>query len=221
MRIFKDTFAKQAKNPIPEKRVMKNEEAATGINNLEQEYVFYAKLDDQRYLKDATSVEDQEQWEIRIDKKEDTFSACRMRIRKTSYPNEPARAVEYTYTVKTKNTKGGEDEVTTPSSADTFEAFKRASARGMRKRRYVLPINGYKAVWEIDTYEKDGKPQPWCKIDFELVKGDSEVVPNLPTGFSSILEGNDSKEETQTAIRKLYDDVFLLENEFLSVNPAI
>ena len=193
------------------------EELATGQAQVEKEFVLYAKVDHAWLVANAQSIEDHEQWELRIAKTEGNECGGRMRVRKTVYLNQ-AGLTTYVQTVKTKLADWGEKEVATSSSADGFAQFKAMSERGMVKRRHRIACPGRASSWEVDVFfNADGTPHEWVKIDYELKEGETdcpdphaqfkEVVrpghyPRTPTG----------KQDVEDFIRNLYDTVFLKTN---------
>lgn len=189
------------------------EEAATGRGQAEIEHVFYAKFDLRWLQATATSIEDQEQWELRIAKTETNAMGGRMRIRKTRRQgvSDPA---QYVLTIKTKLPERGELEVAIPASEDGFAQFKAMSECGMVKRRHTLTCEGTASQWEVDVFFKpDGTPQEWCKIDFELSEP-GQKCPPLPLEFTEAIQnGPGGNPETQAFIRNLYEAVFISKND--------
>ncbi len=197
------------------------EERSDGQAGLEKEYVYYARLEDVKVLATASHVEHHEQWEIRIPKTDKNASAMRVRVRKTTDPKSPDSAPEYVETKKIKLASGGEQEIPTLSSEDAFNAFKLCAEQGMIKTRYTVAIEGRKGVWEIDTFAgKDGKMQPWCKLDYEVVEGEETLsLPNLPFGFVDIIPALNKTPEQESQVRVLYDRIFLSKNRFITPAP--
>lgn len=201
------------------------EEASDGKANKEVELVFYAQLVNLEALSRAELVEDHEQWEYRFPKTPGNASSGRMRVRKTTELKPSQKEPEYVLTIKTKLTDGtkGELEVSNPSSEAAFKQLEAISERGMIKRRYVLPIPGYKAKWEIDCYYPNDGTQSnglqfyeWVKIDLELQDGDPDFVPTLPDGFTNVISPFNRRADDEAQIRMLYDQYFLRKNKYIT-----
>jgi hypothetical protein len=196
------------------------EEAATGQQIVEDELTFYAKLNDKTLLDKAASKEEQEQWEIKLPKTPDTASAGRLRVRKTtvlpqSYSRTDGITSEYVLTAKTRLEGGTELEVANPSSSDAFEQFKRLAPNGMIKTRYIFPIEGTDAKWEIDVFKnKDGTPCEWVKIDFEKTPTCQEP-PVLPEGLIEVINFKQANFEEKVFVSNLYSNSFLTKNIYL------
>lgn len=217
-------YDKMARRIAQDKLTLNKEEASTGVVNLEKEYVFYARVDSLANLKAmAANIEHHEQWEIRIPKTNKNATACRMRVRKTTYPNNEAKPAEYVLTVKTKTADGAESEVANPSSEDAFKQFVASAEQGMIKTRYTVPIEGRRGVWEIDTFKtKDGKEVSWCKLDYEVVKGEENLeIPNLPSGFVDIIPAIGKTPVQEAQVRVLYDRYFITPNPHVKPEPTI
>lgn len=202
------------------------QEDVSGVVNTETEYVFYARLKDPAILKSAISVEDQEQWTLKIPKTADNLSEGTLRVRKTKEGDK----VTYALTIKTRlNAVQGDLsntdtqvavnlqkmlEVALEATVDSFEMFKSMANSGMIKTRYTLPIEGCDCVFEVDRFRmSNGEYSEWVKVDLE-VKTPLSEVPELPVGFTDVIynqKGKQSQEESEF-ITRLYDDVFLTKN---------
>ena len=148
---------------VEEKRNIALEEIAEGKSVVEKEIVIYAKITDLSILSKADSVEEQEQWEIKLPKTEDTASSGRMRVRKIIKEG----TTQYVYTTKTEVT-GGNLETSLEATEDTFKQFKLLASSGMVKTRYTYAIRGSELVWEVDVPILTGDNKTdWCKIDLE------------------------------------------------------
>ena len=193
-------------------------EQATGKVNKEIEYVFYARLVDTGILEKATNKEELEQWEVRIEKTDENASSGRIRIRKTIENGETT----YVMTTKTLGQYVGElkkeIEVSNPSSEDAFKQFKLFAPYGMKKTRYTLPVGQSDLVWEIDIHKlEDDSDSEWVRIELEVEK-ELETVPQLPDAFQDVIynqRGSQTEEENKL-IEKLYNEVFLAKNEYLT-----
>lgn len=192
------------------------EEDTSGKVNRETEYTLYARIVDLSILDKADSKEDQEQWQITIDKTDVNAASARMRVRKTTDQN----GIQYVFTNKTK-AKVGEDEVSIEATEDMFKQFKMVSDSGMVKRRFIFAIRDLNLKWEVDMFfNPDGSYFEWCKIDLEvpqeLFTSDFKL-PELPKGFTDVIynqRGQRTKEEIEK-ITYLHDTVFSKKNEYL------
>ena len=159
--------------------------ATEGINdsphiakNKEVEATVYARITKPQGLTQASGSEQQEQAEIKIDKKR------KFRVRKTTRAGQ-APVYELTVKIRTSNTKEL-TEVTEQTQAipvEVYETIKSAVPNYQTKTRYYfnveeitvatshgekqVPIKGL--VYEVDVYINDkGQVSDWCKIDLEL-----------------------------------------------------
>lgn len=159
--------------------------ATEGINdsphiakNKEVEATVYARITKPQGLTQATGSEQQEQAEIKIDKKR------KFRVRKTTRAGQEP-IYELTVKIRTSNTKEL-TEVTEQTQAipvEVYETIKSAVPNYQTKTRYYfnveevtvatsggeksVPIKGL--VYEVDVYINDkGQVSDWCKIDLEL-----------------------------------------------------
>jgi hypothetical protein len=203
------------------------QENTSGIINDEKEYVFYAKLKDLSILKSAISVEEQEQWTIKIPKTSENLTKGTMRVRETVKDG----VTTYALTVKTplndaqgvfsqNNTSASTGmqkmrEVAIDATEGTFELFKLMANSGMKKIRYTLPIEDNDCVFEVDCFlTPNGKYSEWVKIDLE-VKEPLSDIPELPECFTDVIynqEGSKTPEENEL-ITRLYDEVFLIKRD--------
>lgn len=205
------------------------EEQATGKMNFEKEYVFYAKLTDSSILEQASHKEEQEQWTLKIDKTDKNHCSGQIRIRRTDDNGK----VSYVQTVKTpmKSLEGDSArsdatvpdasqnmlEVAIDASEDAFKQFKMIADQGMIKTRYTFPIEGTELKFEVDVFHlANGEKSQWVKIDLEVDKP-LESVPALPEGFSDVIynQKDDQTDEEKKLIWSLYENVFLVKNEYL------
>ena len=202
------------------------EEDTSGVASSETEYVFYAKLKDPSVLKHATSVEEQEQWTLKIPKTDENLSDGTLRVRKTTLDGKTT----YALTIKTRLNAAQGDlsnngtvasidmqkmlEVALEATEDSFEMFKRMANTGMIKRRHILPIEGLDCVFEVDQFVMpNGEYSEWVKVDLE-VKTALREIPELPDGFIDVIYNQKSKQTPEEAelITRLYDEVFLSKN---------
>jgi hypothetical protein len=189
-----------------------------GVGRYEIEKVFYAQFDDLEAIK-AQSVrwEDHIQYELKF--QSDTFvkDSLRQRIRAVM---DQSGGVAYINTVKARG-YGVRSmipyETENYSSRSAFLQYVSASARGMVKRRYVIPLEGTPLEWEIDLFyrpidKRAGDKEidlfyPWCKIDLEAKEGFIlKTEPKLPEMFYNV---KTNETAAPGEIGKLYDDYFL------------
>lgn len=185
------------------------EELADGQTRIEDEHVFYARIESLDLLaKLASGYEDQEQYEMK------SFGAVKsiepiaaFRVRKTIV----SAHVQFALTLKIKQAAtGARSETTVDIPEDFFNQFKSVAYRGMSKRRYFLTVPGRPEQWEVDVFGMgEGKYANWVKVDFEFAEGQPRELPNIPDIFLDVVHGNSTSSEEQTFIRSLYEDVFM------------
>jgi CYTH domain-containing protein len=204
------------------------EEQATGKANFEREYVFYAKLSDKSILEKASHMEEQEQRSLKIAKTATNHASGTIRIRRTDDNGK----ISYIQTTKTpvkpleRDTEKSDTvvadasqnmlEVAIDASEDAFNQFKLIADHGMKKTRYTFPIEGTELKFEVDVFDGQDEDAPWVKIDLEVDKP-LESIPALPDGFSNIIynQKDDQTDEEKKLIWSLYENVFLVKNEYL------
>lgn len=209
----------QFQHPVPLKNTqMALEELVDGKPVREIEHTIYARVVSMSELENASSMEMQEQWEIRVPKTEKNAGKGSFRIRKTQLKDgDPT----YALTTKISASKDGDKiELAIPTNADNFEQFKFLSEQGMIKHRYHFPVEGTDLIWEIDMFPKeDGTYHEWCKIDLE-VKDRDAPIPTFPIDLADVIlpegYGRTDPEEAEKAITALYDDYFLTKNTYLA-----
>ena len=192
------------------------EEESTGVADKEIEFVIYARMTDPDELKNAASMEHQEQWEIRIEKTEENAGKGTLRVRKTWLDGQEPVYTRTSKVVLNKET-GDKLEIVQPSNQDEFNLFKFLSSKGMIKDRYNFPIVGTKLVWEIDCYPKpDGGYYDWVKIDLEVTDRNIQI-PEFPISLEDVILPEDKGREPGQGekITELYDQYFLAKNQFL------
>lgn len=194
------------------------EDISDGQAHREIEHTFYGRLANPEMLKNAKSMEHQEQWELSIEKTDKNATKGKFRVRKTVKEGSDP---EYVLTCKTPG-KEGNIEVGIPVSEQMFEQFKMLAEGGMRKDRYFFPVEGSDLVWEVDMFLKDGS-QPgegqyheWCKIDLEVPSVDM-ALPPLPEGLADMITAPYGKrsEAEELKVTSLYH------NEFVTPNPYV
>lgn len=194
---------------------------ADGQKRKELEYVFYGQMTNFDQLANATSVEHQEQWEIRNQNPDAPFEG-NIRVRK-SWTEQDRGIVKYVLCAKTFLKEGkGRDEVEIEVTADMFEQFKRLATGGMVKTRYCFPTEheGHELTWEVDVY-RDAADQvvPWCKVDLE-VPGRLEALPPFPVELTDTITNQyDARtEEEKAKVDELMKTVFVRQNPYTE-NP--
>lgn len=192
------------------------EEASDGKVITEIEHVIYGKISDFDQLKEAASMESQEQWEVRIPQTEKNAGKGSIRCRKTTIAGGDP---DYVLTTKIPTNKDGDKlELPLPSNEENFLQFKFLADQGMIKNRYHFPIVGTKLVWEVDVFPKpEGGYHEWCKIDLEVTDRDA-IIPELPIQLDEIIlpagYGRQDEEKTAEFITRLYELYFISPNQF-------
>jgi len=194
------------------------EEASDGKAVQEVEHVIYGRITDFDQLKDAASMETQEQWEVRIPKTDKNAGKGSIRVRKTVIAGG-----DPTYVITTKiptNADGDKMELPLPSNESNFIQFKFLAEQGLIKNRYHFPIVGTDMVWEVDVFPKEGGGyHEWCKIDLE-VKSRDTPIPELPIQLEDIILpegfGRQDSEKAAAMITKIYEEFFIAKNQFVS-----
>jgi hypothetical protein len=151
----------------------------------EKEVTIYGIIKNTDGLKKADKIIEQEQYEIKPDKKQGLGG--KIRVRKETIGEQ----VTYEMTVKVKQAQSVVDhsmEYTVPIDSEMFQAFKSIASSGMIKTRYVFNIKRVKfvdesdedtkvsalfkkpdAAYEVDVFhDAEGFAFGWCKIDLEL-----------------------------------------------------
>lgn len=197
----------------------------TGVS-LEQEYVFFYKLTDLSQLFKASSIIEQEQYEIALpDQGEDKPRGwIRVRCEGEKGADQPAGesgdGKHYSLTLKV-STPGqhGREEFTLSATKEIFDGYKVLCASGMKKTRFCFPIQGTEGrgpndgplVWEIDVFDDpstDGAC-PWVKVDLEF-KGELGEMPAFPLSYSKRIVNQWDKRtpDEQEFIKQLYGNVY-------------
>lgn len=167
-------------------------ESSSGVVDTETEYVYYAQLSDESFLKYAVSVETHEQFEIKLPVENDLKS--RLRIRKTT--QEGLDGIKYVQTIKVDQASTDVNvcrQVAVGVTRSLYETLLAVhGGYGMRKRRYTIPAcidDLSRGMWEVDVFiDSTGKPTtPWVKIDLELPKGAQVPRPPLPKAFKNAI----------------------------------
>jgi hypothetical protein len=151
----------------------------------EKEVTIYGLIKNTEGLKQADQIIEQEQYEIKPDKKRGLGG--KIRVRKETIGEQ----VTYEMTVKVKQSQTIVDhsmEYTVSIDSEMFEAFKSIASSGMIKTRYVFNVKKIRftddsdenavvagifkkpdASYEVDVFhDAEGFMFGWCKIDLEL-----------------------------------------------------
>jgi len=184
---------------------------------VEFEYELYAKGVDLEKLKEmATSVEDQVQWGIAVEKSDKNGGSGSIRVRKTVRDGEE----EYTLTVKTQHREKGRIETSATVDKDMFEQFETLAKDGLIKTRYKVPYDHPdhgELELDVDVFSNSkGETVEWIKIDAELPEGSDFKIDYLPFEIGEHLityPGNDNK-QTKELIAELYKKYFRSETKY-------
>jgi CYTH domain-containing protein len=189
---------------------------------LEDEHEFYVQFDNFDFLKNAESMDMQEQWSLKVEKTAKNDAKGQIRIRKVQEGSVTGgakqtskRPVQYVMTTKADLGKGPGKrmEVPIPTTADAFEVFARISNSGMIKHRYHFPTD--KFVFEVDMFlTPDGEYCEYAKIDLE-VKNREDEIPPFPFQFLKMVRGDSEDPKDRAFIRGLYDKYFLAPNKYI------
>lgn len=206
---------------------LSTEEIATETNvSLEQEYVFFYKLTDLSQLFKASSIIEQEQYEIALPDQGEDKPRGHIRVRCEGEKSAELPAGEsgdgkhYSLTLKVAVPgQHGREEFTLSATKEIFEGYKMLCASGMKKTRFCFPISGTEGrgpndgplVWEIDVFDDpstDGAC-PWVKVDLEF-KGELGEMPAFPLSYSKRIVNQWDKRtpDEQEFIKQLYGNVY-------------
>lgn len=205
-----------AKKPLV---VAMEQDVQDGKTFREHEHEFYVEIDDFEQLKNAASVDLQEQWNIRIDKTEGNAAKGALRIRQIYQgdldlgPNQkPQGEAQYVLTTKVNQGIGKRLEVPVPTTEDAFNLFAMLSDSGMIKHRYHFPVDDL--VFEVDMFlNPEGGYYPVAKIDLE-VKNMSGEIPELPIKVKSCIKGDTQDKAERDQITAWFDQYFITKNKF-------
>ena len=189
-------------------------DVADGKKFLEHEHTYYVELEDLDQLKNAASMDMQEQWNVKLPKTE-TVGESSIRVRKivegdvNGGPNQkPEKEAQYVLTIKTEVGQQQRTEVPIPATQDAFELFKALCSGGMIKHRYHFPVEDG-LVFEVDMYlNPEGGYYPFAKIDLEVNNNTGEI-PEIPLKLKSCINGDSENAKDRETIRSYYSDYFL------------
>ena len=208
-------------NPIFASLGLSMEDVDNGKIFKEHEHEIYVLIEDFDQLKEAKSVDRQEQWTLKVAKTDKNGARGNIRIRKiTKRPpyGEEATAdapVQYVYNIKANMADGSRLEVPLPASEDSFKVFKALAENGMIKDRYHFPDKESGLVFEVDMFlDPEGNYYPWAKIDIE-VKDINAEVPPLPILVKEKIMGDTKDPAEKERITELYDKYFLTPSPYV------
>lgn len=178
-----------------------------GLNGVEQtygkplqeiEYTIYAELYDHEALKQAFSVEEQEQWRVPLA----IDANIRTRIRGIN---------DREWQLTTKETSDewvGNRERNVLITKDDFETWKKVACDGFMKSRYSFRCEGSDLIWEVDVFKDrlTGKDHLWVKMDMEVKNLDQEI-PKPPFKVKEFILGDrdGAPLSERVRIRSLWD----------------
>lgn len=194
------------------------EERADGKSEKEKEHTIYARVDSFEWLSKASSMESQEQWEIKVAKTEKNFGKGSMRVRKTwNSGSDPVFTRATKISTKEADAKL---EIPLPSNEEEFLAIMFLAEQGMRKDRFHFPILGTELVWEFDLFpNEDGSYHNWIKIDLEVDDLDAPL-PAFPVPLAEVILPKRFKQIDEAAwesrVSSIYEQCFLSKNPFVT-----
>lgn len=185
----------------------------------EHEHEFYVEIDDLEQLKNAESMDLQEQWNIKISKSSKNAAKGALRIRqiikgdpKAGWDQRPEGEPQYVLNTKVDQGVGRRLEVPVPTTVDAFNLFAMLSESGMIKHRYHFPVGDL--VFEVDMFvNPEGGYHPVAKIDLEVKSMDAEI-PELPIQVKSCIKGDTTDAEERKKITEYFDKYFITKNKF-------
>ncbi len=118
----------------------------------------------------SVSKEFQEQWGVFVPKSNKNAAEGSIRVRQTISADQ---TVTYELTGKQFLPDGTKDEFPCQVDADLFKFFRYIADSGMKKDRYMIPVDveGNQLTLEVDVpYTKEGVAD-WIKVDLEFPEG--------------------------------------------------
>lgn len=196
------------------------ESNTTGKSITELEYVFFGQLSDLDALK-ALAADVEEQVQFSIIKPNGT-----VRVRSVN-----DQEFELTTKVWTAGVVG-KKEATNPTSKDQFDDFSKIADSGMRKTRFIVPIDGTEGTWvpnednptpkyegrlfwEFDVFfDNAGNLIPWVKIDLEVPE-QLPQVPAFPVELTNVIMNQFGQRtpEEEAFVKQLYSDSYTFKIE--------
>lgn len=175
----------------------------------ELEYICYVKVDDFTQFQQAESAIHQEQWSVfltnRNEVPENRTSENNVRVR--SVNDEQFFLTSKLYLPGAK----GKWELEREVERDHFEVIKAIATGGMKKDRYIFPVEGTDLRWEVDVhYDNNGERLPWVRLELEVAEK-LDVLPELPiVGSERILrQRGQQTDDEQSVVKGLYDQYVL------------
>ena len=197
------------------------ESSGTGSMTKETEYAIYARLTDFTQLQKAASVEEQEQWMIRLEKTDKNAASGSIRVRRVQVKDADPQYLICTKTKLKAEAEGASTsaEVEIPTTEENFIQFRFLADQGMLKHRYCFPILGSERCWEVDVYpDGNGGYHEWVKIDYETDNPEAQL-PELPMQFAEVIMPpgfpNDGGDQREDRVWMIYDRCFLRKNIYL------
>lgn len=183
------------------------EELTDGVQRVERELCFVARIADASLLERASWVERQEERELFLTPL-GSERIARIRLRRSTVNKQ----VEDVLTFKTRTkSEAFSKESSIKAPEGMFEIFSLLpGVRCNEKTRYVYPADAETGeVWEVDVYPTpDGSASRWCKIDFEF-KGDlNRALPPFPEGLADLIDTKTSNQEDRAFVDDLFRNVF-------------
>ena len=186
-----------------------------GVLDPENEYTFYAKIEDAERIKRLGKVVTQEQWQIKVKKTNDNLASGSIRVRRIVEDGQE-RFVRTTK-VDGRQLKDGlkeSQELNFDSNAEEFAMFKSLSEGGMHKDRVTIPTGIDGLAWEVDLFILEaGQYAPWCKIDLEVSKPLLSQPP-LPPVFTEVIRerGQEMDPASREIVNQIYAKYFITRN---------
>lgn len=182
----------------------------------ERERVLYARLKDFVVLSQlATSIDRQEQWDVKVAKSAKNLSKGCIRVRKVVAVDDKRKGepVQYVHNTKTEENPHSRKEVPLPATEDAFNNHKLLADSGMLKDRFHIPAKGTDLIFEVDVFFKeDGTFQEWVKIDIEMKDIETDLPP-LPFEVEEIIYDTTTDPSLKAKIDLLYETVFIRKNK--------
>ena len=182
-----------------------------GRKDQENEYVYYARVDNPEQVKQLGTSVTQDQWQIKIPRTDKNRSGGSIRVRRIIEDGQE----RFVRTIKLSGPQGTDglqkaQELTMPSNLAEFECFRDLAESGMHKDRVTIPTGQPGLTWEVDLFiMADGSYAPWCKIDLE-VGSEMTSLPEIPPVFHEVIRetGPAMDQETRKVVTSLYDQYF-------------
>lgn len=184
--------------------------AESAQTEVEFEKTWYGRLMDRTQLDGASKVEQQVQWNVRVNTPETMCYGGSVRVRAIDGER---------FVLCIKNYEKGKQgclEHEFEVSRDAFEQIRRIAEKGMIKTRYTFPIEGTEYAWEIDVFaDADGNPYEWVKVDLEI-DDPGFVIPPMPVALEGCFMDTPTSRtpEQEKLIDALMSKYFTVGNPF-------